>query len=144
MSLDRVIFQSGTEQSTKLVKSKASEVWEERRQPRTAAVMDANTVFSHLHHVYHTCNCAGLSGHAPCMLAELFTYTFTSCRAKDKIRKTDSTVLWCLGGLGHFSAREQLSTLGWNVTVNLFICFIAKLRSTEYNSFLIEEIKELN
>lgn len=74
----------------------------------------------------------------------LLTDTSTSCRAKDKIRKTDSTVICRLEGLGHLSASKQLSILGWNATVNLFICFTAKLHPTECNSYLIERIKEWN
>lgn len=49
----------------------------------------------------------------------LLAETFTPCRAKDKITKTHSVVICCLGDLRYFSAREQLSTLGWNATVNL-------------------------
>lgn len=66
----------------------------------------------------------------------------TSCRAKDRMKKADSTLICCLGGLGCFSAREQLSTLVWNATVN-FVCFTAKQHPTEHSSYLNEGIKEL-
>lgn len=145
MPPDRVIFHSDTEQSTTLVKSKASSVWGKKEVAQECCCNGCEYCF-HTYTTYITyvtvLDCPGMF--PACWPNSLLADTFTPCRAKDKIRRTDSNVICCLGGLGHFSASKQFSALGWKATVNLFICFTAKLHSTDYSSYLTEGIKELN